>query len=165
MGRPNYVCPVCTEHFTRKYSAKRHNSNIHNGSAEIVPFMEYMAGRSSGRFEASHPARYRKERELQGIGSYQNNIESRIVADLGSSFRPENLQRSLPPYTSSYAMTLVQQTQKMEELIKLVERHNTPQTAHKIIEYTKMRLREGDDGFLNDKLKRLRMLDEMSKRA
>ena len=92
-------------------------------------------------------------RELQGIGKYQNNIESRIVADLGSSFRPENLQRSLPPYTSSYAMTLVQQTQKMEELIKLVERHNTPQTAHKIIEYTKMRLREGDDGFLNDKLK------------
>ena len=95
-----------------------------------------MAGRSSGRFQASHPTRYHKERELQGIGSDQNNIESRTVADLGSSFRPENLQRSLPPYTSPYAMILVQQTQKMQELIKLVERYNTPQTARKIIEYT-----------------------------
>ena len=92
-------------------------------------------------------------RELQGSGIYQNNNENRTVADLGSSFRPGNLQPSLLPYTSPYAMTLVQQTQKMEELIKLVKRHNTPQTAHKIIGYNNMRLTEGDDGFLNDKLK------------
>ena len=45
-------------------------------------------------------------------------------------------------------MNLVQHTQELEELIRLVEKHNIPQTARKIIEYTKMRLKEGDYGFL-----------------
>jgi hypothetical protein len=46
MDRPSYVCTVCSEHFPRKYSAKRHNHNIHNGAAEIVRLIDYLAGRS-----------------------------------------------------------------------------------------------------------------------
>lgn len=106
---------------------------------EIVSFIEYMAGRNSGRFQPSHASWYGKERELQGISRYRNNIEPH-----GSSFRTENPQLTVPPYTSSFAMTLVQKTQELEELIRLAEKHNTPQTAHKIIEYAKMRSKEGD---------------------
>src|SRR5262249_28212634 len=70
MGRPSYVCTVCSEHFTRKYSANRHNHNIHNGAAEIVRLIEYLVGRSSGRYLASHPSWFRKQRGFQWDCSY-----------------------------------------------------------------------------------------------
>src|SRR5215467_9344580 len=31
MRRPTHVCATCSEHFTRRYSATRHNLTIHNG--------------------------------------------------------------------------------------------------------------------------------------
>ncbi|MGB6592108.1 MAG: hypothetical protein WBE68_11425, partial [Candidatus Nitrosopolaris sp.] len=78
MGRPNYVCTVCSEHFTRKYSGKRHNFNIHSGRSEIVPYIEYMTGRSSGRYLASHPSWYRKQKGSQWNSSYPS--ENRVIA-------------------------------------------------------------------------------------
>ena len=54
MGRPTYVCANCSEHFTRKYSAKRHNFNIHAGRSEIVPFIEYMVEVQVGTWQAIH---------------------------------------------------------------------------------------------------------------
>jgi hypothetical protein len=165
MSRPNYVCVACSEHFTRRFSANRHNSNMHKGGAEIVSYMDYMAGRNSGRYQASHPSLYHKDRGYQGIRRHWNNMESHAVADTSSSFKPENVQPSLPSYTSSYTMTLVQQTQKLEEFIKLAEKVNTPQTAHKLIEYAKMTIKEGDYRFLNEKLEQLRMADKMLKKA
>jgi len=55
MGRPNYVCTTCSEHFTRKYSAKRHNITVHhNNGGEIVTLVEYLVRRSSGQYHASH---------------------------------------------------------------------------------------------------------------
>jgi hypothetical protein len=104
MGRPTYVCATCSEHFTRKYSGQRHNFNIHDGRSEIVPFIEYMAGRSSGKYTASHPSWYRKQRGLQVNRSYQSNFESLTVADTGRSFRPENFQKRFPlPNESPYS--------------------------------------------------------------
>jgi DNA-directed RNA polymerase subunit RPC12/RpoP len=35
MGRPTYVCVTCSERFTRKYSAKRHNITIHGNGAYL----------------------------------------------------------------------------------------------------------------------------------
>jgi len=60
MGRPEYVCATCEEHFTRRYSATRHNITIHGNSGEIVSLLEYLVGRSSGRYSASHPFWYRR---------------------------------------------------------------------------------------------------------
>ena len=60
MGRLTYVCTTCSEHFTRKYSAKRHNITIHGNGGEIVTLVEYIVGRSSGRYKASHPFWYRR---------------------------------------------------------------------------------------------------------
>jgi hypothetical protein len=57
------------------------------------------------------------------------------------------------------------EAQELEELIRLAEKHNTPQAARKIIEYAKMRLKEGDYGFLKNKLEQLRMVDEIYKRT
>ena len=43
--KPSYVCCTCSQDFTRKYNANRHNQNIHFGKAEIVRYFEYLIGR------------------------------------------------------------------------------------------------------------------------
>ena len=87
MGRPTYVCATCSEHFTRKYSAKRHNITIHGNGGEIVPLLEYLVARKSGRYQASHPSWYRRsEKSIHKFGRV-------MVADsIGNTFRP-GLQR------------------------------------------------------------------------
>jgi hypothetical protein len=81
-----------SQHFTRKYSANRHNSNIHSGRSEIVPYIEYIVGRSSGRYLASHPSWYHKQKGSQWDRTYPS--ENRVIADAASSFRPEPLRQS-----------------------------------------------------------------------
>jgi hypothetical protein len=154
MGRPTYVCATCSEHFTRKYSAKRHNFNIHAGRSEIVPFIEYMVGRSSGRYLASHPSWYRKQRQLfQANHSYPS--ENRVIPD--SSFRPETLLQPYPAALPNSQPLTIQQ--KLEELRVLAGKFNFPEDARKILEWTNIRLRQGDEEFLNNKLEQLRILD------
>ena len=153
MGRPSYVCAVCSEHFTRKYSGQRHNSNIHAGRSEIVPFIEYMVGRSSGRYLASHPSWYRKQRHLQVNRSYPS--ENRVIA--ASSFRPETLLQPYPAALPNSQTATVQQ--KLEELRVLLGKFSSPQDAHKVLEWANITLRHGDESFLNNKLEQLRMLD------
>jgi hypothetical protein len=157
MGRPTYVCAICSEHFTRKHSAKRHNFNIHAGRSEIVPFIEYMAGRSSGRYLASHPSWYRNQRQLQVNHRHQSEL---VVADTANSFRLQNLQRPLPLNAPSYSQTATDhQLQKLEELRLLLGKFCSTQNAHVILELAKFNLRQGDEGFLNDRLEQFRTLD------
>ena len=92
MGRVTYVCTTCSEHFTRKYSAKRHNITIHsNGGGEIVPFLEYLVRRSTGQYHASNPSWYRrisKEKRIHNFG------HATTVADsMGDAFIHPGLQR------------------------------------------------------------------------
>jgi hypothetical protein len=90
MGRPNYVCTTCSEHFTRKYSAKRHNLTIHsNGGGEIVPFLEYLVRRSTGQYHASNPSWYRRrsEKSIHQFG------RAMIADSVGDTFRTGSLQR------------------------------------------------------------------------
>jgi hypothetical protein len=157
MSRPNYVCATCSEHFTRKYSANRHNSNLHGGRSEIVSYIEYMAGRSSGRYLASHPSWYHKQRQLQANRTYPSDI--RVIADTTSSFRPETLLQPYPlPATSPNSQTATIK-QKLDELRLLAGKFSSPQDAHKILEWASITLRQGDESFLNNKLEQLRMLD------
>jgi hypothetical protein len=88
MGRPTYVCTTCSEHFTRKYSAKRHNITVHGNGGEIVTFLEYLVGRKSGRYQASHPFWYRRN------GKRIHKFGRPTVADyVGDGFRTGALQR------------------------------------------------------------------------
>jgi hypothetical protein len=59
MGRLEYVCATCEEHFTRRYSATRHNITVYGNRAEIVSLLEYLVGRSSGRYRASYTFWYK----------------------------------------------------------------------------------------------------------
>ena len=159
MGRPSYVCTVCSEHFTRRYSANRHNTNLHSGRSEIVPFIEYMAGRSSGKYIASHPSWYRKQRGVQVNRIYESNFEGPTIADTGRSFRPENFYLRFPNESSYSNAPTVQQLDKLEELRILTGKFCSPQDVHRILEWASILLRKGDESFLNNKLEQLRMLD------
>ena len=91
MGRPNYVCTTCSEHFTRKYSAKRHNITVHGNGGDIVPFVEYLVGRNSGKYQASHPSRYRRPSKETRIHNFRH---ATTVADsVRDAFRTGALQR------------------------------------------------------------------------
>jgi hypothetical protein len=156
MSRPSYVCTVCSQHFTRKFSANRHNTNVHNGRSEIVPYIEYMVGRSSGRYLASHPSWYRKQRQLQASRSYQSES---IVADTANVFTFENLQWPLPVNALPYSQTTTVRQLKLEELRILLGKFSAPHDAHIILELAKFNLRQGDEGFLNERLEQFRMFD------
>jgi len=89
MGRPNYVCTTCSEHFTRKYSAKRHNITVHHNGGEIVTLVEYLVRRSSGRYQARDPSWYRRRSE-----KFIHKFGRAMVADsIGDAFRTRALQR------------------------------------------------------------------------
>ena len=82
MGRPTYVCATCSEHFTRKYSATRHNITIHGNRGEIVPLLDFLVGRSSGRYQASHPSWYRRsEKRIHKFG------HATVTDSMGETFR------------------------------------------------------------------------------
>ena len=82
MGRATYVCTTCSEHFTRKYSAKRHNITVHhnNGGGEIVTLVEYLVGRKSGRYQASDPSWYRR-RSDKSIHKFERAMVADSVGD------------------------------------------------------------------------------------
>jgi hypothetical protein len=116
-----------------------------------------MAGRSSDRYLASHPSWFAKQKGSQWAHSYTS--ENHVIADTTSSFRPETLPQPypLPPALPNSHNATIQQ--KLEELTILAGKFNFPEEAHKILEWANIRLREGDEGFLNNKLEQLRMPD------
>ena len=66
MSKVNYVCATCGQDFTRRYSANRHNNHFHFGNGIIVRFLEYIIGRTNGRFSPPQPAN-------------NNNLSTRII--------------------------------------------------------------------------------------
>ena len=114
-----------------------------------------MVGRSSGRYLASHPLWYRKQRRLQANHSYpsENHAIATRQWDTASSFRPETL---LQPYPAAYpnSQTVTVQ-QKLEELRLLLGKFSSPQNTHTILELAKYNLIQGDEQFLNERLEQL----------
>ena len=76
MGRQMHVCTGCSEHFTRKYSAKRHHITVHHkNGGEIVTLVEYLVSSCSGRYQPSHPFWYRRN------GKWIHKLGRPTVAD------------------------------------------------------------------------------------
>jgi hypothetical protein len=61
----NFVCTVCSETFTRKFGAKRHNDGTHAGTALFVRLIDYVTGRIEGRYQPSDPRLYRKKKTIE----------------------------------------------------------------------------------------------------
>jgi hypothetical protein len=87
MGRATYVCATCEEHFTRRYSAIRHNLTIHKGIGEIVTLLEYLVGRNSGRYRPSHPSLYRRGRGEKRIHNFGHATTPVSADSMRDAFR------------------------------------------------------------------------------
>lgn len=62
--KKNWVCILCSQTFTRKSSAKRHNGNLHYNNASYIRILDYEIGRIQGIYHASDPAFYKKDRHV-----------------------------------------------------------------------------------------------------
>ena len=102
MRRPTHVCATCSEHFTRRYSATRHNLTIHKGIGEIVPYLEYLVGRNSGRYRPSHPSLYRRGRGEKRNHNFRH-ADTVAVDSMGDTFRHRDLQGYHHPQYQQHA--------------------------------------------------------------
>ncbi len=86
MGRITWVCATCAQHFTRFYSANRHNENLHNGGGQVVRLLDYMIGAINGKFPPNDPIAEQRRKgtkdnnnRIFGSNSKDtNNVESQI---------------------------------------------------------------------------------------
>jgi hypothetical protein len=101
MSKVNYVCATCGQDFTRRYSANRHNNHFHFGNGIIVRFLEYIIGRTNGRFPPPLPAN-------------NNNLSTRIIRkwwhNNDNSSRPFNVNDGLRGRNNGRFTTIPDQT-------------------------------------------------------
>ena len=175
MGRPNYVCTVCSEHFTRKYSAKRHNQNIHNGAAEIVRLIDYLAGRSSGQYMPDNPFWYKRNNSYLSFGSA--TIADNVVDAFQPRYMPQQIAAGIPQYSASpmysprqtiddqshvtgLSQGAVQKIQEFKVLMnKYPQYHTNPDAIIRLAIYNSI---NGDNTLLDDKLEQLRYIDSLA---
>jgi hypothetical protein len=48
MSKPNWACSSCGMYSSRRWSVERHILNLHDGTGNVVPFVDYLVGRKSG---------------------------------------------------------------------------------------------------------------------
>jgi hypothetical protein len=83
MKLPLYVCVTCTQTFTRRSSARRHNFNLHFNQGIIVKMLEHIIGRSRGRFLPPNQLSNRRFRRPTFIRNQKmDNLESGFGATI-----------------------------------------------------------------------------------
>ena len=90
MGRITWVCATCAEHFTRKYSASRHNNNLHFGNGLIVTLLDYIVGRASGQYLPSDPRTSKNHNPFIHSQGIANNNRPYPAANSNSNNMYEN---------------------------------------------------------------------------
>jgi hypothetical protein len=190
MGKGLYACATCSEHFTRRSNAKRHNITIHENEGEIVPLLEYLAGRKTGRYHASDPSMYRMRRgnkrnrqlltavSTDSMGAFPPRFHQRHETPFQSTFVPTPLQ---PHYHDTPMYPTVQTAQpidrmndrgllsqetlpKIQELKRLMYKypqcHSNPDVVIKCVTHLSI---NGDNTLLDEWLESFRTIDAISK--
>jgi hypothetical protein len=113
-----------------------------------------MVGRNSGQYLANNPIWYRKKPNR----NYQNNLMSGTIAAVGDPFLPDNIEQA--PSLPNASTPTNQQLAKLEQLRALLDKYANRQVARKTLERAKIGLTRGDEGFLDQELHQLHMIDE-----
>ena len=177
MGRITWVCATCSEHFTRKYSASRHNNNLHSGDGQIVRFLDYIVGRASGQYLPSdhrtsknykpfihdYTPRWPSKPVLPGTA----NSDRPYPANNSNNYNNNMYENSDPSYryptpnTTNNAddkpVNKVQdRTRKYDELKTFVTKYYTAEAAEKPLAVARWYLSQGDDRAMDELLASLR---------
>lgn len=87
MSKLNWSCTSCGMSSARRSSVQRHidNPNIHGGGASVIPFTEYSAGITSGKYRTGQKPRFASsDRELltRLIHKINLEMENQIAKDI-----------------------------------------------------------------------------------
>jgi hypothetical protein len=89
----NYVCVICAQDFTRKYSAYRHNRLLHQERGKIVRTLEYIIGRVNGEYLSADPEVFRRNnRRLNTDSKFGNFPFINVAHDRSDSQSSESMQ-------------------------------------------------------------------------
>ena len=123
---PLYACGTCGAHFNRRYNAKRHSKIIHASESEIVSFVEYMIGRSQGKYLPADPMSYRSKRSNNGSKIVHESSNANFGHDIFNinvvknlTHRPEPAQRDK---NSSYLFDYEKKNNELSNMQKLREK-------------------------------------------
>ena len=141
--------------------------SLHNGAAEIVRLIDYLAGRSSGQYTPNNPFWYKHYNPYDNIGS------ASVPDTIGNSFHPRYLPQQTPSQYSANSPWHVMDDQsslsqgktlKIHELKRLMNKypqyHENPDGIIRLAIYNSI---NGDNTLLDDKLEQLRNLDRLVK--
>jgi hypothetical protein len=177
MGRITWVCANCAEHFTRKYSASRHNNNLHFGNGQIVTLLDYIVGRASGQYLPSDPRTRKNHNPLihdytprwpskpvsQGIASNNrpypannNNNNNNNMYENSDPFYYYPTQNAISNADDKPANKLQDRKRKYDEIRTLVAKYYTAEAAEKKLAVAGWYLRQRDDRFIDELLATLR---------
>jgi hypothetical protein len=115
MGSKIWFCALCSEGFTRKYSANRHNQNLHHGQGKIVRTIDYIIGRLASKYSPGDPLTYRSRYKQidssfarSDIKAFSFPVDSKISIAHDSSQR--NSLGALPSHGKEHALDQQQQS-------------------------------------------------------
>ena len=180
MGRITWVCATCGEHFTRKYSATRHNNNLHAGNGLIVRLLDYIVGRASGQYLPSDPRTRKNHNPL--IHDYTPRWPSKPVSQAGASndrpypannnnnynnnmYENSDLSYRYPtPNTINNAddkpaNKVQDRIQKYDEIRTLVAKYYIPEAVENTLAVVRGYMNLGDDRLLDEQLAFFRKLE------
>lgn len=161
-----WTCAMCSQGFTRRTSARRHNDRLHNRQANIIRPTEYVIGRLSGQIpRPQDPLRYRRP------GMYRLHNKPQMVAhnmrDNNDSYDSTESTYSPGPGTGSKSTESRASTSndqmiinaKLNELAILLDRNCTPEQARLFLMGVTMNVNAGKVDILDAYLSLFRTLD------
>jgi hypothetical protein len=114
MGSKIWFCALCSEGFTRKYSANRHDQNLHRGQGKIVRMIDYIIGRLAGNYNPGNPLTYRSRyKQMDSSLARSDSKAFSFPLDSKISIAHDSFQRNsssdLPPHSKEHALDQQQQ--------------------------------------------------------
>ena len=174
MGNKSWVCTLCSQDFTRKYSGYRHNRDLHHNEAKIVRMMDYLVGRLAGEYHQGDPFTYRSRDKQRNLTISLSNtrahkpLTTSIAHDnsvgslAGGPLWPEENVRNQKTSISSvdiHSDSLdTGHPSKFDEIKKLLGALYPAQNSATLLEKLSMRIieEEGNESFLDSCLHMLR---------
>jgi hypothetical protein len=148
MGNKILVCALCSQDFTRRYSADRHNQNLHHGRGKIVRMIDYVIGRISGEYNAANPLAYRSSYKQQASPSTSSDAKafsfpSTSIAHDSSQGNSSSALSHIDEYVPNQQPStnpvrpptnpIIRATSKAGEIQRLIRTHYAPELADAIL--------------------------------
>ncbi len=83
MSKLNWSCTSCGMSAGRKFSVQRHinNQNIHNGSGQVVSYLEYSMGIKEGKYRSQKMPQFTRS-ETPYLNKIEAEVENQIVREI-----------------------------------------------------------------------------------